>query len=218
MKIAANDILENKGKNMKRTIQGPALCANVDGLTKTKGQPVPKPKSVVTGFNKGIFLNQSDLDVFKGGQVEVANCNSYLVGNIRSITTEKGKLNIKMSERISGSGHPPSFGEVSSGGEFLAELEEYLFAYIGTGGNGGGNRLFIQSARYRSNGGIWSVTLFPRDGKMVPLLNVLNLKLVRPRSTSVTVLPPQDNGADSFSWWTKPWLREHAGTLPLSFA
>ncbi|MDP3948591.1 MAG: hypothetical protein Q8Q17_01425 [bacterium] len=200
-------------------IQGPVLSANVEGLTNVAPLPVMKLKSIFTGFNKGIFLDPSDLAAFNGGQVEVANCNSYLVGNISTIFINNGRLNIKMSENISGSGHPPSFGKVSSGGEFLADLEEYLFAYIGIGGNGGGSKLFIQSVRYRSNGGILSVTLFPRDGKMLPLLNVLNLELVRPRSTSVTVMPPEEEETGSF-WWRrpKPWLHDRTGSFPFSFA
>ena len=195
----------------RKTIQGPALVANVEGLVKTAGLPRAKQKSTVTGFNKGVFLDPSDLAAFNGGQVEVANCNSYLVGNIRSITAEKSQLNIKMSERISGGGHPLSFGEVSSGGEFLAELSDYQFAYIGPGEKGG-NRLFIQSAHH-GHCGFWSITLFPPDGKLLNPFTIDHLQTMRSRGGwgSVTVLPPKDVERHS-TWWRprRPLMREFA--------
>src|SRR3989338_1773891 len=93
--FAANDILENKGKNMKRTIQGPALVANVEGLVKTAGLPRAKQKSVVTGFSSGVFLDPSDLAPFNCGQVEVAD-GRYLIGNIKGIAIKGNQLKVTM--------------------------------------------------------------------------------------------------------------------------
>ena len=203
--------LKIKEIRMKRKIQGPVLSANVEGLTNSAA---PTQKSVVTGFSR---LSSSILP-FKDGQVEIANSCCYCVGNVRGVSAHNGKLDIQMSENIFGRGYPPPWWKTSLGGEFLDDLGDYSYTYIGPGEKGGSSRLFIQSA-CPGHCGLWSITLFPPNGKLLDPLTIDNLRAMRMRGgqKSVTVLPPPQD-VDSSWWRPRPWLSEDAGTLPLSFA
>ncbi len=172
--------------------------------------PAPMQKSVVTGVTSAIFLNQIDREAFgEGAQLEKANHNCYSVGDIREILVEKGKLVIRMSRLISGCGHPPSEWETESYGELVVDLEEHDFAYIGSGDNGGGSRLFLRSKHFL-HGGFQTIRIFPRNGKFVDPLNVATMSAMWNGTKSFTVAPPKPNDESSLFWRRpKPWMREY---------
>lgn len=193
-------------------IKGPALSANTEGLT---NGAVPMQKSVVTGVNGAIFLSPNDLTVFNGGQLEKANSNCYSLGTIREIFAAKGKLKIRLAEFISGCGHPPSDWETEANVELVIDLETHDFAYIGSGDNGGGSRLFLRSKHYL-RGGVQTIRIFPANGKLVNPLTVDALIAMRSRGgwASVTVLPPKPKEESSLFWRRpKPWIREYQETF-----
>lgn len=203
----------------RKTIQGLVLSANVTGLLPTKMQATvtivngvaPMQKSVVTGISSGIFLNPSDLAIFGEGQLEKANSNCYSVGNIREIFAEKGNLRIRLSRFISGCGHPPSEWETEANVELVIDLGEYDFAYIGSGDNGGGSRLFLRSKHFL-RGGEQTIRIFPANGKLLDPLTVDALIAMRSHGGwgSVTVPPPKASVESSLFWRRpKPWLREY---------
>ncbi len=223
------EVLENKGKKMKRKnhgIQGPALFADIIGLlpptvkevgllpTNAKAAqgnaekaatPAPMQKSVMTGVSSATFLNVSDLAAFNGGQLEKANENCYSAGTIQQIFAEKGKLRIRMYLFISGCGHPPSDWETEANVELIIDLEEHDFAYIGSGDNGGDSRLFLRS-KYHLRGGIQTIRIFPPNGKLMETLNIDNVKSMWRHVKSATVPPPRPSGESSlFYRRRKPW-------------
>ncbi len=227
--FAANDRLEKGKIAMKRNkIQGPALSANIEGLLPAKMQGgtlsanvegltsiarTQKLKSVVTGINSAIFLNPSDLAAFNGGQLEKTNSNCHSVGTIRDIFVEKGQLKIRLSEQISGCGHPPSDWEIETNVEFVIDLGDHDFAYIGSGDNGGGSRLFFRSKHYL-RGGIQTIRIFPRNGKFIDPLNVTTVSERWSHIRSFTVRPPMQNEESSLFWRRpKPWVQEYEANL-----
>ncbi len=192
-------------------IQGPVLSANTDGLTSATGPAAPMQKSVVTGVNSCVFLNPSDILFYNGGQIESANANSYSVGNLREVFVEKGKLCVQMSNHIIGRGHPPSEWDVLIGGTFVADLNDYEFAYIGPGDKGRRSRLFVRS-KYHLHDGIQSITFFPPDGKFLNPFTIDHLRAMHMRGgwKSVTVLPPKPQ--INSQWWrlARPRVPEYA--------
>lgn len=180
-----------------------------------KVAPVPMQKSVVTGTRNCVFLDPGDFAFYNGGQAEIANSNSYSLGNIRKIIVEKkGRFNIQMWRNIVGHGHPPSKWGIHSADEFIADLIAYEFAYIGIGGNGGGNRLFIRSRHY-VHGGIQCITLYPHDGKLLNVITIDCLQVMHRRGGwgSVTVLPPKQETGSLFWRRPAPWMREYIATF-----
>lgn len=182
--FAANEELENKGKKMKRnTIKGPAGPTN---------GTMPIQKSVVTGISSAIFLNQIDRTTFgEGSQLEKVTGNCYSAGTIQEIFVEKGKLKVRMDPFISGCGHPPSDWGVDHNVELVIDLEDHDFAYIGSGDNGGGSRLFLRS-KYHLHDGEQIITLYPPDGKLLNVITIDTLQVMHRRGGwgSFTVMPP----------------------------
>jgi len=198
-------------------IKGPALSANMEGLTNNAGSPAPT-RFCFAGWRGPILLDQLNLsNQFKYGVIETVYGEGYSVGTIAGVYLRTDALRVMMFEKASRNGPATKWVWTHVGDDLSVELGvgKFRFVHVGVGANEDMSGLFAQSLHNGTKPTPALVTLFPAGGE----ISVEGRMAMYDRVADNTVLPPEDEETSSI-WWRrpKPWLRDRTGSFPLSFA